>query len=262
MVGFGFMDNLVMIQAGEAIDASIGVIFGFSTLTAAGLGQIVSDVAGFTMGGVVDAAVVRLRVPHHHLTPDQLNLRVCRLYHTAGGCVGVVIGCLLGMSCLLFMDTDRADRAKKAKALQSIFESVMDEGHTLVQADRATLWMLDDAKGELWSRVATGVNGIIHVKSDAGIAGACAQSGVVLNVPDAYCDTRFHRDVDTQTGYHTTSVLAVPVKSDDGQVMGVIQMINKKAEDGSNATFDDSDVKLVQVLASHVTAFIRIVNGD
>ena len=48
MVGFGFMDNLVMIQAGEAIDMSIEVTFGLSTMTAAGFGQCVSDVAGFT----------------------------------------------------------------------------------------------------------------------------------------------------------------------------------------------------------------------
>jgi Transmembrane protein 65/GAF domain len=250
-----------MIQAGAAIDANLSVIFGFSTLTAAGFGQIVSDVAGFTSGGLVDAAVSKLKLPHHNLTPDQLDQRVCRVYNTLGGCVGVVIGCLLGMSCLLFMDTDKADRVKKAKALQSIFESIMDEGHTLVQADRATLWMLDEERGELWSRVATGVDGtIIKVPSNAGIAGACSTTGAVVNVPDAYHDGRFNRDVDATTGYHTRSVLAVPVKDEEGKVIGVIQMMNKTAENGSEAAFDTSDEKLVQMLASHVSSFIRIVN--
>jgi len=53
-----------------------------------------------------------------------------------GGCVGVVTGCLLGMSCLLFMDTSKADRAKKAKKLQSIFASILEDGHNLVDAGK------------------------------------------------------------------------------------------------------------------------------
>jgi hypothetical protein len=103
MIGFGFMDNLVMIQAGDAIDASFGVIFSLSTLTAAGFGQCFSDVAGITCGGLVDAAVTKMNLPRHGLSPDQLDLRVTRMWTTLGGCIGVVTGCLLGMSCLLFM---------------------------------------------------------------------------------------------------------------------------------------------------------------
>ena len=112
------MDNLVMIQAGEAIDMSLGVAFSLSTMTAAGFGQCFSDVAGITCGGLVDATVARMNLPSHKLSPAQMNLKRSRIYTTIGGCVGVVTGCLLGMSCLLFMDTDRADRAKKAKELQ------------------------------------------------------------------------------------------------------------------------------------------------
>mgnify|MGYP006198957963 CR=1 FL=1 len=140
MIGFGFMDNIVMIQAGEAIDMSLGVAFSLSTLTAAGFGQCISDVAGFTCGGLVDAGVSKLNLPHHGLSAEQLGGKSARLYTTFGGCVGVVTGCLLGMTCLLFMDTDRAERAKKAKELTSIFETILDEGHLLVTADRATLW--------------------------------------------------------------------------------------------------------------------------
>ena len=148
MVGFGFMDNLVMIQAGEAIDMSIGVTFGLSTLTAAGFGQCVSDVAGFTCGGIVDAGVARMQLPTHGLTPAQLDLKVTRTWHTLGGSVGVVTGCLLGMSCLLFMDTDRADRAKKARELQSIFETVLDQGHSLVRAGE---WYCTSIEHMLWT---------------------------------------------------------------------------------------------------------------
>jgi len=85
MVGFGFMDNLVMIEAGEMIDLSLGVTFALSTLTAAGFGQCVSDVAGLTCGGIVDAIVSKLNLPHHCLTPTQLGMKCSRITITAGG---------------------------------------------------------------------------------------------------------------------------------------------------------------------------------
>lgn len=257
MIGFGFMDNLVMIQAGEAIDMSIGVAFGLSTMTAAGFGQCVSDVAGFTSGGIVDAMVTRLNLPGHGLSPKQLDTKRARIFHTIGGCVGVVTGCLLGMTSLLFMDTERAERAKQAKELTSIFESIMDEGHTLVNAERATLWMVEGE--ELWSKVATGTKKVVHLPIDCGIVGYCAKTGEVLNVPDAYKDERFYQNIDNLFGFTTKSILSTPIFDSNGKVIGVIQIINKKQEDGSDGSFDDNDMKLSKMLASHVAAFIRIV---
>lgn len=139
MVGFGIMDNLIMIQFGDYVDNSLGVLFGLSTLTAAAIGNTVSDVAGVWFGDAVEATAAKLNLPEHGLTKMQSNLKRTRLYHTIGGSLGIVVGCALGMSCLLFMDTDRADKARQGKELQSIFESIMNEGHELVHADRATL---------------------------------------------------------------------------------------------------------------------------
>ena len=258
MVGFGFIDNLTMITAGEAIDMSLGVAFGLSTMAAAGFGQCVSDVAGLTGGGVVDATVAKLNLPQHGLTQAQMNGRQARIWVTMGGCVGVLAGCLMGMSCLLFMDTDRAERAKKAKELNSIFASVMKEGHKIVDAERATLWMVDGEK--LWSRVATGAKDSIQIAKTVGIVGACIQTGKLINIPDAYKDDRFNPEVDKYTGYRTRSILVCPVKDAGGKVVGAIQMINKKDGD-EDVSFAKGDEKMVQMLASHVSGFIRIVNA-
>lgn len=258
MVGFGFIDNLTMITAGEAIDMSFGVAFGLSTMAAAGFGQCVSDVAGLTGGGIVDATVAKMNLPQHGLTQVQLNGRRARMWGTLGGCVGVVTGCLLGMSCLLFMDTDKVEKAKKAKELNSIFATVMEEGHNLVDAERAVLWMVDG--DELWMRHGTGEKKSIHVAKTIGIAGACVRTGKLINIPDAYKDDLFDQELDRSTGYRTTSVLACPVLDEDGMVIGVIQMINKKIN-GKDAAFSESDEKMVLMLASHVAGFIRIVNA-
>lgn len=264
MIGFGFTDNLVMITAGEAIDQTFGVTLGISTMTAAGFGQVCSDVAGNLSGGFVDALCAKLNLPKHHLTEAQLDMRITRYYRTAGACVGVVIGCLLGMSCLLFMDTDAADRARRAKELESIFQSVMKEGKTLFQAERASLFMLDEEKKELWSQVATGTKGIIKVdlKNQTSLLGESVKSGDIVNVQDAYEDDRFNQAVDKESGFRTKSVLVIPVKDEDGKIIGAIQMINKKTKDGKDAEFTKDDEKLVTMMASHVTSFIRIVGGD
>lgn len=261
MVGFGFMDNLVMITAGEAIDSTLGVTLGISTMAAAGFGQCCSDVAGNLSGGTVDAAISRMKLQHHGLSEDQLNLKVSRMYKLLGACVGVVTGCLLGMSCLLFIDTDKADRARKAKDLQTIFAHTMTEGKSLFNADRATLFMLDEEKHELWSQIATGAKGIIKVREDEGIAGACLQSGELINIENAYDDERFNQEVDGRTGFTTKSVLAIPLKNETGKCIGVIQMLNKKNEDDKIISFGHDDEKLISMMANHVISFIKIVEG-
>jgi len=262
MIGFGFMDNLVMIQAGEAIDMTLGVAFGLSTLTAAGFGQCFSDVAGITCGGIVDATVAKMGLPHHGLSQAQLALRRSRIWTSTGGCVGVVCGCLLGMSCLLFMDTERTDRLKKARELTTIFTSLMDDGHRLVSAERCALWMLDDDRGELWTHVATGLQREIRIAATTGVVGACVASGAIVTIHDAYQDPRFHAAVDEGTGFRTRSIMCVPVRNRHGKVIGAVQMINKKKEDGSDGTFDATDAKIVTMLSLHVNAFTAVVNGS
>ena len=316
MIGFGIMDNVVMITAGEAIDSTFGVTLGISTMAAAGFGQCCSDVAGITSGGIVDATVSKLNLKNHGLTQLQLDLKKTRLYSTFGACVGVVTGCLLGMTVLLFMDTDRADRAKRSKELKSIFESVMNDGHKLVGAERATLFMVDDTTKELWSQVATGIktntssntgpststtrssdknkskisytkDGIIKCPLNEGIVGHSVTTKQIVNVPNAYDDTRFNSKVDTITGFKTISVIVVPIFDDnnkDKKVIGAIQMLNKKIENSceddpdcttcirhssnTNSTttttivpFNECDEKILKVLASHVASFIRVVDS-
>ena len=172
MIGFGFMDNQIMLLMGDQIDSHLGVVLGLSTLAAAGIGQIFSDVAGISCGGAVDAGVSKLNLTHHHLTQRQLGMRTARFAVTGGGCVGVVIGCILGMSCLFWIDTTRADRLKRAEELTTIFRSVVADSHAVIDADRSALWMLDAEKGELWSRVMSETKRTIRLSSSEGIAGS------------------------------------------------------------------------------------------
>ena len=79
----------------------------------------------------------------------------------SGAAVGIVCGCLLGMCTLLLKDLDAAERLKKAKALETVFATVMQNGHQLIGAERCTLYLYDEASHELWTKVSTGADVVV-----------------------------------------------------------------------------------------------------
>jgi len=156
MIGFGFMDNLVMIQAGDIIDNSIGVTFGLTTLTAAAFGQVCSDVSGVCFGGVIEQFAAKMGLPQSTLTKQQLSTKRMKIFSTLCAAVGVVIGCFLGMVSLLFMDLDKAERQKKAKRLGGLFDTLVRDGRRILGAQRCNLWLVTDDGEHLTSRAFRG----------------------------------------------------------------------------------------------------------
>jgi len=102
-VGFGIADNGIMIIAGDHIDASLGVRFGLSTLAAAGLGNLISDVCGISLGETIEHVCWRMGLRAPSLSEAQQTLRVTRLTKLTANAVGISIGCVIGMAPLLFM---------------------------------------------------------------------------------------------------------------------------------------------------------------
>jgi adenylate cyclase len=107
----------------------------------------------------------------------------------------------------------------------------------LLNADRSSLFLVDGEFLEL--KVAEDMDkmGRIRIPVGSGIAGSVAQSGQPIRVVDAYSDPRFNRDVDKQTGYHTRSIISLPIKNRAGEVFAVAQLLNRK--DG--LPFNDGD---------------------
>ncbi|RLN52938.1 hypothetical protein BBJ29_005414 [Phytophthora kernoviae] len=114
-IGFGFVDNFIMILAGDYIDLTLGVSFGLSSMAAAGIGNTISDIAGLGLGNVVEDFCARLGLPVPVLTAEQMMLKQVRWAKMLGSSIGVTIGCILGMAPLLFLET-RSDADKTSKA--------------------------------------------------------------------------------------------------------------------------------------------------
>eukprot|EP00128_Syssomonas_multiformis_P009151 Colp12_sorted_trinity150504_noHs@18665 len=119
----------------------------------------------------------------------------------------------------------------------------------LLKGDRCSLFLVDNSGQNLVSKVfdvtmSTTMEDVdkmaeIVVPLGQGIVGHTAKSGEVVNIADAYQDPRFRQDVDKRTGYRTKTILCVPIRNVQGEIIGVSQVVNK--ENGDLFTKEDEE---------------------
>ena len=137
--------------------------------------------------------------------------------------------------------------------LDRILEVVISETTALMEADRSSLFLVDWERGDLWSRVAEGPEiRETRMPMDGGIAGCVVASGRILNIPDAYQDPRFNPEMDWKTGYRTQSILCLPVRNNRKEIIGVLQVLNKR-----NGAFTEEDEKLLSCLADQIAVALE-----
>ncbi|MFW6133640.1 MAG: PP2C family protein-serine/threonine phosphatase [Planctomycetota bacterium] len=122
--------------------------------------------------------------------------------------------------------------------LDELLSLIIERSVELLDAERATLFLHDEAAGELVSRIATGA-GEIRFPAERGIAGATLREGRTINIPDAYADERFNPEVDRATGFATRSILSLPLTDQEGRAVGVLQALNRR---GGPFTSDDESL--------------------
>jgi HD-GYP domain-containing protein (c-di-GMP phosphodiesterase class II) len=162
------------------------------------------------------------------------------------------------------------DQAKRAKGLElllqlsleicsqrdlkSVLERVWKELTRVLEAERSSIFLLDEESKELQSVVAQEANQI-RFHRQKGIAGRVLATGLPMLIPDAYADPRFNPEIDRITGFRTRSILAVPMKGPSGSVLGVAEVLNRK--DGN--PFDEEDLALLEALAGIAAVAIETV---
>src|SRR6266850_4041306 len=135
-------------------------------------------------------------------------------------------------------------RINSEKNFDELLSIITKEAAKLVDAERATIFILDRDKGELWAKVALGVSDTIRFDARLGIAGAVLIAAKNLIVEDAYKSPLFYPQIDSTTGYHTRNILSVPLRNYRKEIIGVFQVLNKK--DGK---FMPEDEQFVEALA-------------
>lgn len=113
--------------------------------------------------------------------------------------------------------------------ITSQIERIVTTASKVMDAERATLFILDHFSGELWAMVAEGITSKkLIIPMGQGIAGWVAENDQLVNISDVYQDPRFDDSADRSMGYKTRNLICGPLKNLNGELVGVIQVINKK----------------------------------
>jgi phosphoserine phosphatase RsbU/P len=144
---------------------------------------------------------------------------------------------------------EHAARISREQDIDALLRLNADLARDLAGADRCTIWLADEASRELWTKVAHGIDPI-RIPMGSGIVGACVSGDRPIVVNDPSSDSRFYAEVDGFSGYHTQSLIVVPLRA-EGKVIGALQVLNKP--DG----FSESDVELLGLTASYAAAAIE-----
>jgi putative ABC transport system ATP-binding protein len=141
--------------------------------------------------------------------------------------------------------------------LEHVLRTVTGKVGQLLKAERASLLLADDARGELWSLVTTQEEGgerfEIRMPATAGIAGHVYRTGECVNTPDAYQHPSFNPEVDRRSGLRTRSLLCVPLLSHAQRPFAVMTLLNKQGGDA----FDDEDTRRLTALAGSVAVVLQ-----
>ncbi len=132
---------------------------------------------------------------------------------------------------------DMSEVVSLRKGIESQIERIVATASKIMDAERATLFLLDDITEELWSMVAEGVESKeIRISKEHGVVGWVVTHDAVVNIPNAYADSRFDNATDSHTGFKTRNILCGPLKNIHGELVGALQIINKKS-----GQFDKAD---------------------
>ena len=139
------------------------------------------------------------------------------------------------------------------KNLSEILWTIIDFVTENVDGDRGSLFLNDEETNELYSRIAQGeLTREIRILNTVGIAGAIFTSKKGEIIHDVYSDSRFNKEVDQETGYKTKNMICSPVKTVDGKIIGVIQVLNKK-----KGRFTKGNLNFVDAIATQAAVSIQ-----
>jgi len=252
-MGFGWLDNSLMLLFGDQIEQTFCLKAGFSTMTAAALGNALSDVAGVFMSARVEGVAQRLGFAAPSVGEGWRTSPQFVRWKATGAAVGVFVGCLLGMWPLAFYDKKKVEDARLAETRKELFAVTIRRLCEVVNAKNGCLMLVDQKSNTLYTQAEENSN-LAEERTEitkAGIMGYVAATGKIVKLEDVK-NSRFY-DASRHENYHGSghalkTVLCVPIKDAGGAVVGVIELANK----AKSTDFSDADEDVVVAVASHI----------
>jgi serine/threonine protein kinase len=120
-------------------------------------------------------------------------------------------------------------------------------------AERGTIFLREPGTDELVSQILEGGSvAPIRLPLGRGIAGTVARTGGTINIRDAYKDPRFDSRTDLSSGFTTRTILAAPLKTPAGEIVGVVQLLNKRRR-----AFTKEDEEFVREVGTHAALAVE-----
>ena len=156
------------------------------------------------------------------------------------------------LEALLKLQQDLALEASIDRVLARIVGTALQ----MLDCERATLYVLDPGKNELWSRVLTEseLKEIRLPLDGRSLAAEVARSGRLLRIDAPYEDPRFDPSVDARTGFRTRSMLVAPIDARDHRRLGVLQAVNDR-----EGIFQEDDERFIHALAGAAGVALEFV---
>ena len=162
----------------------------------------------------------------------------------------------------------------KIQDVDVLLENILTEARRVVNADAGSIYVCDgdelavayaqnDTKSASLPPGEKLIYNIFRIPIDTGtISGYAAYSGEPLNISDVYkipqnAPYGFDPFYDKKSGYRTTSMLTLPLKTNMGDILGVIQIINALDAEGNVRAFDRDDSLVVTHFASNATVTLQ-----
>ena len=138
-------------------------------------------------------------------------------------------------------------RMAQCDSLDDVLHTLVEMTAAEVEAERGSLFLNDPGTGELYARVAQGrFKREIRLANNTGIAGHVFTTGEAAIVDDAYGDSRFHRAIDEQSGFTTRNIACVPIKVANGEIVGVLETLNKRKGNFTRRDLEVLDAMVAQ----------------
>ncbi|MGI9456389.1 MAG: sigma 54-interacting transcriptional regulator, partial [Aeoliella sp.] len=141
----------------------------------------------------------------------------------------------------------------QTNCMEALLQAMAEAATELLSADRASIFLWDKANKTLVGRPALGIKDEeLRIPDDTGIVGQVIQSGEPRRVSGGMDQDQIARIIDQETGYHTETLLCVPLHTPSGKLLGAFEVLNKL--DGH---FTDEDERGLLELAAHAAVALE-----
>lgn len=148
---------------------------------------------------------------------------------------------------------DAAEALNSTFDLDRLLEIILQLTLKNLAAERGTIYLIDEERKEIWSRVLTGKKmSEIRLPIGTGIAGSVAKNGRTVNLKDVTKDKRFQGSYDRTSGFTTKTMLCRPMRNRTGKIVGVFQLLNKK-----KGAFSEEDILFLEAFSDHAVLAIE-----